>query len=106
MSTLNVAIYFLFVFLGMLYAFYKVGITKTSILIILVFWEGLFDYLNSILDLGIFNAYQIGVVAYSIYLLWNRKISFFTNRYDKIVNIIFLIFTISFWISYYFHGRI
>ena len=104
MSTLNVAIYFSFVFLGMLYSFNKVGVTKISILIILVFWEGFFDYLNSILGLGIFNAYQIGIVAYSIYLLWDKKIHFFTNKSDKLVNIIFLLFTTSFWISYYFYG--
>ena len=41
-------IYFLFAFLGMLYTFNKVGITSVSILFVLVFWEGLIDYLDTI----------------------------------------------------------
>jgi len=101
MTTFNTSIYFLFVFLGMLYTFKKVGITKVSILMILVFWEGLFDYINSILGMGIFNFYQIGVVSYGIYLLLSKRNSFVSNKNELAFNITFLLFSISFWISYY-----
>ena len=104
MTPLNVSLYFAFVFLGMLYTFNKVGITRLSILFVLVFWEGLFDYFNSILGMGIFNGYQIGIVAYAVYLLLNNKVIINKNKTDLAVNIVFLLFSVSFWISYYIYG--
>jgi len=104
MSTFNTSLYFLFVFIGMIYTFKKVGITKVSILMILVFWEGLFDYINSILGMGIFNMYQIGLVFYGIYLLLSKRNNYVSTKNELVINITFILFSISFWISYYFNG--
>lgn len=104
MSTFDTSLYFLFVFIGMLYTFKKVGITKVSILMILIFWEGLFDYIDSILEMGIFNMYQIILVSYGIYLLLIKRNSYVSTKNESVINITFLLFSISFWISYYFNG--
>ena len=104
MTTTNVILYFLFGFLGILYSFYKVGITKSSILLILVFSEGLFDYLDTDYVPGLLNIYKIGVVIYAFTLIMPAKISFVKNKNDKLVNLTFILFSLSYWISYIFNG--
>jgi hypothetical protein len=103
MTAINVTLYFSFVFLGLLYTFYKVGITRISILIIFVFWEGLFDYLDTIFGMGILNGYKIAIVAYAVSLLFKKGFRFVTNKNDLAVNVTFLLFSASFWISFYFY---
>ena len=96
--------YFTIVFLSMLYAFYKVGISKISVLIILIFWHGLFQYLSYFTaSFDIDNIYKIIVVIYAITLSWS-KISRNTNKNDQKINIVFLLFSISFWLSYFLSG--
>lgn len=104
MTPLNITLYFSFVFLGMLYTFYKVGITRTSILFVLVFWEGLFDYIDTIIIPGLLNAYKIGVIIYAVSLLLRNKIHLNKNKNDLRVNLTFLLFTASYCITYYFYG--
>ena len=98
MSPTNVLIYFLFSSLCMVYTFSKVGINRISILMVLVFWEGLFDYL------GILNIYKIGIVVYALALLGGKNIRLFKNNNDLAVNISFILFTFAFWLSYYIYG--
>ncbi len=69
-----------------------------SILMVLVFWEGLFDYL------GILSIYKIGIVVYALALLGGNNIRLFKNNNDLAVNITFILFTFAFWISYYIYG--
>ena len=104
MSPIIVALYFSFVFLGMLYTFYKVRISHTSILMVLVFWEGLFDYLGSISGMGVLSFYKVVVVIYPVFLLWKKNVSFIKNKADIMVNIAFLLFSVSYWVTYYFYG--
>ena len=85
MSPTNVLIYFLFAFLCMVYTFSKVGINRMSILMVLVFWEGLFDYL------GILSIYKIGIVVYALALLGGNNIRLFKNNNDLAVNITFIL---------------
>ena len=66
-------IYFLFAFFGMLYTFNKVGITRISILFVLVFWEGLIDYLDTIYFTFLLSTYKIGIVLYAISLVWKKR---------------------------------
>jgi len=98
MSPTNVLIYFLFAFLCMVYTFSKVGINRMSILMVLVFWEGLFDYL------GVLSIYKIGIVVFASALLGGNNIRLFKNKNDFVVNIAFILFTFAFWISYYIYG--
>lgn len=105
MTTLNIALYFSFVFLGMLYVFYKVGFSRTSLLLVLVFWEGLFDYLDTVAISGLLSIYKMYVVFYAISITWKKR-NRYKNKADLAVNFTFLLFTISFWITYYFYGGV
>ena len=87
----------------MLYTFYKVGITKISILFVLVFWEGLIDYLDSIYFVYLLSTYKISLVVYAISLVWKKKYPF-ENKADLAVNLSFFLFTASFWFTYYLYG--
>jgi len=104
MTTIGVQIFYSFAFLGMLYAFYKVGINRTSILIIFVFWEGFFDYLDDIFSMEILNIYKSAIIIYAISLLWKRSFRLVKSKTDLAVNITFLLFSASFWITYSFYG--
>ncbi|PQJ77769.1 hypothetical protein [Polaribacter porphyrae] len=105
MSTLNIALYFSFVFLGMLYIFYKVGLSRVSLLLVLVFWEGFFDYLDTVTISGLLSIYKICVVFYAVSISWKKR-NRFKNKADLAVNFTFLLFTVSFWITYYFYGGV
>ena len=99
--------YYLIVSMTMLYAFYKTGITKLSVLVIFVFWEGLFNYLGT--RFGPFNSLDIGklhnifIVIYSIFLSKSTILQLNTNKERRIL-LAYILFTLSFWISYYFNG--
>jgi hypothetical protein len=83
----------------MLFAFRKVGINKISILIIFVFWEGIFNYSFSFI--GLSNAYKIIIVLYALYL---AKFKFYaSDKNAKKINIAFIFFTIFFWLSFFFN---
>lgn len=71
---------------------------------ILVFWEGFFDYIDTIGIPGLLNAYKIVVVIYAVSLIWKKKFRFKKNKTDLAVNVTFLLFSASFWITYYFYG--
>lgn len=96
-------IYFLFGFLGMLYTFYKVDITRVSILFVLIFWEGLIDYLDTIYFDFLLSTYKIGIVLYALSLVWKKK-NRFKNKADLAVNLTFFLFTASFWTTYFIYG--
>jgi len=108
LSTTAINLYFLFVFLGMLYTFYKVGINRISILMVFVFWEGFFDYLDDIFGMpgmpGILNVYKIAIVVYAVSLTWNKIFRFVKNKTDLAVDVTFLLFSASYWTTYYLYG--
>ena len=102
-SLLN--IYFIIVFLTMIFAFVKVGINKTSLFIILVFWEGLFQYLGFITNSDFHNYYKIAIVLYLLALIFQKDyISISLNKKNKNIIIAYLIFVVIFWISYFLRG--
>ncbi len=96
-------IYFLFAFFGMLYTFNKVGITRVSILFVLVFWEGLIDYLDTIYFIFLLSTYKIGIVLYALSLVWKKR-NRLKNKADLAVNLSFFFFTASFWTTYSLYG--
>ncbi|MDY0278232.1 MAG: hypothetical protein RBQ97_09140 [Acholeplasma sp.] len=97
-STLEL-IYFIIVTIGMIYAFYRLGINKISILVILIFWAGLFQYIG----VQAHNSYKVFVALYALFLV-RKSIFKVTGVNDQIINILFLFFSISFWVSYYYSG--
>jgi len=103
MSEMVRLIYFPIVFLSMLFAFYRIGISRLSVLIILVFWEGLFNYLgditNPFFQFNLYNVYKIFIVLYAFYLVKAKFNA--SNKNELRINTAFIIFTISFWLSYY-----
>jgi hypothetical protein len=104
MSETLQAYYFLIVFLGMLYTFHKVGISRISVLIVLIFWQGFFQYLSDITaSSNIHNIYKIVVVVYAFKLSWSKIFSY-TNKNDQKINVVFILFSVSFWLSYFLYG--
>jgi len=92
--------YFYFiVFLSLFYTFYKIGLNKLSILIVLVFWSGLFGYIGTSLH----NYYKIILVGYALALFY-KKIPVVYNKHDQYVNLFFILFSVSFWTSYTLQG--
>jgi len=89
--------YYTIVFLSALYVFHKSGVNRLSILIVLIFWEGLFDYF------GVLNYYKILIVIYAL-LLFSQKILKKYTVNERYINIFFLLFSVSFWLSYFIHG--
>ncbi len=90
-------IYYLFVFLAAIYTLWKIGYNKFTIVIVLVFWAGLFDFLDYINILPL-NIYKILVFAYSL-VYWGPNVV--SNKYaaDRYINLSFLIFTLLFFFS-------
>ncbi|MCK5451519.1 MAG: hypothetical protein KAI70_07125 [Candidatus Omnitrophica bacterium] len=76
-------------------------------MMVFVFWEGFFDYLG---DFGIpgmpriLNVYKIAIVVYAVSLTWNKIFRFAKNKTDWAVDVTFLLFSASFWTTYYFYG--
>jgi len=90
--------------MGAIYSFYKVGVNRTSILIILVFWEGFFDYLGSISGIEILNIYKVVLIIYLVFLLFKKNVHLVRSKADLVVNVFFLLFSASFWTTYYYYG--
>ena len=104
MTPITVLLYYSFASLGIFYIFYKFRITRVSILLVLVFWEGFFDYIGNTVIPGFLDLYKIGIVIYATSLILKGNIRFVTNKTDQLVNLSFILFSISYWISFYING--
>jgi len=71
---------------------------------IFVFWSGFFDYLDTIFGMGILNVYKIVIVVYAVSITRHKFFRFEKNKTDLAVNVTFLLFSVSFWTTYYFYG--
>lgn len=105
MSDNQQLLYYIVVFFSMFYVFFRTGITKDSILIVLVFWAGFFQYLDQVAELpiGIENTYKIALVLYSFYLASGRIFRIVVKD-ERLVNVAFVLFSLSFWISFLLFG--
>jgi len=107
MSQSHQIYYYTIVFIAMLFTFYKLRINKLSFLIIIVFWEGLFDYLGtitiSILPIDIRKMYNAFVVLYIFFLTVNKLFKLH-NYKERYIIITFLLFSASFWLSFILNG--
>jgi len=98
------AVYFSMVFLAMLYIFHKVRLNRISVLLVLIFWQGLFQYISNVSGSNaIADSYKIIVVVYAFTLSW-KKILNAHEKHDKIINILFILFSVSFWVTYLLYG--
>ena len=108
MTQTDIMFYFSFAAAGMFYTFFKYGINRTSLLMILVFWEGLFDYFDDFMGLSgmlsILNIYKIALVIYILSISWKKIFGGHSNKSDFIINTTFALFSVSFWITYYLYG--
>ncbi|MFW5803675.1 MAG: hypothetical protein ACOCWG_00420 [bacterium] len=97
-------LYYLVVLLGAIYIYWKYRAnSKWTILVILIFWQGLFHHFDFISPSPInFNGYKVFVFIYILYF-------FFPNIYnyrlksDVYINLFFVLFSLVFWISYEIH---
>lgn len=88
-------LYFMVVLILGLHALYKFGYRKHHFIIFLIFWEGLFIYLEKITGIPMGNFINIFILFYSLYL-YGIKIYTIKFRFKSGIIIIFIIFTISF----------
>jgi hypothetical protein len=103
MSESQVAIYFAIVFAAALYVFIKAGLNKLTLLVVLIFWSGLFQYLGNITNSEIENIYKVIMTGYALMLAYPKIIKAY-GKSEKVVNMLFLLFSFSFWISYLLSG--
>ena len=59
--------------------------------------------LSPIMPISIHNIYKIAVVFYALAISWS-KIFVVIDKRDKIVNVVFLLFSFNFWMSYFLNG--
>lgn len=102
-SSNSLLLYYTIVALGAVYILVRFGLSKTTLLIVLVFWEGLFAYLSEVYSFSD-NYYKIAIFAYAA-ILFGPKILNKKYEKDRIINITFILFSISFWISYFLHQQ-
>ncbi len=98
--------YFIIVALTFFYALRKAGLNKTNFLIIIVFWEGLFQYLDKFIGNNtyvIYNYYKIFVVTYAL-IITNKNIFAIKTKKSLKIFLYFILFSITFWISYFLRG--
>jgi len=99
----TIALYYIFVALGALYILVRFGIGKTTLLIVLIFWEGLFDYYSEMLGFSP-NIYKIVITFYAVILfgpnIYNKK-----NRNDLVINVTFIFFSLSYLFTHLFNSE-
>jgi len=94
------ALYLIFVILSAIIYLYKFGIGRYSVLILAIFWQGMFQTITG----PFYNGYKILTVAYVIFLFSPRIFSF-KRGHDKLVNFAFFSFSLVYWFSYLFFSR-
>lgn len=94
-------LYYVVIILGAGVLFYKFSFKKTTIFIFLLFWAGFFSYLGSLGFLNE-NMFKILVCIITIYL-FGAKIVVVRSKRDQYINIAFILFSISFWVSFLIH---
>ncbi len=92
-------LFYSIVLLSLVPLFLRLRMTQAGLLIVLIFWSGLFAYMGS----TVFSLYKIFIVVYAL-VLWGPKILKISTPFEKYVNISFALFTIIFWISYLLQG--
>lgn len=92
-------LYYPFVLAALVYTLYKIKFNLLNLFIVLIFWAGLFNYLGT----SVSNIYKISVVILAL-VLFGKKVLIIRNKHDYVINIFFLVFSLSFWISYLIQG--
>jgi len=90
-------IYYLIVSIGAVYIYINFRKEKLIFLVILIFWQGLFNHIDNLIP-NFFNAYKIIVFFYTL-LLFMPKIKKNKVKHDFYINLFFILFSVSFWIS-------
>ena len=97
-SGIRILFYYIIVALAAIYTLRRFGINKLTIFIVLIFWEGMIDYFGRTTFLN-FDYYKIFIFIYAL-LLFGPNILKKRYKTDKLLNITFILFSISFWISF------
>lgn len=103
-SSNSLLLYYTIVALGAVYILFRFGLSKTTLLIVLVFWEGLFVCLSEVYNFSI-NYYKIAIFAYAVILFGPNILNKKYYEQDRIINITFILFSITFWISYFLNQQ-
>lgn len=102
-SPTALTLYYLIVAMGGFYVLFRFGFTKLAFLMVLIFWEGLFSYFAEKVGFS-GNYYKIAVTCY-VGILFAPKIVGRKYENDKAINVFFICFSISFWITYLLYPK-
>ena len=107
-SGLNVSgtrllIYYSLVFIAGMYTLYRFHLTKYTLFVVLLFWIGFFDYLEYI---GLFNANILKIILFCYAVaLWGKSIFVKGYQHDWYINLLFVFFSLSYWVSFLLHPQ-
>lgn len=91
----NQFIYYVFVLLSFLYFLMKYRGNNLCVLLILMFYTGLFVFLSSAIN----NLYKIFVLFYSFWCTYRRSAWNHTTSYNRIWSGIFILFSVAFFVA-------
>jgi len=96
--------YYFVVVLMAVIVFFKYHSFRLTMFVIFIFWEGLFVYLGKQIFFGLYEIYKVGLVVLAFGLFY-RNIRNNSFRGAKKINLIFLLLTLSFWISFLINNQ-
>lgn len=99
MESSNDILYTIVLFFSLFYFLHKVGLNKLSLFLALIFWEGILRFF----DPALFNVYKIIIVGYALGY-FGKNILKTTGKFDYYINASFIIFSISFFVTYLLTG--
>ncbi|MGV8114988.1 MAG: hypothetical protein AB2L17_19040 [Lentimicrobium sp.] len=100
-SNTRLYIYYSLVIIAAIYTLKRFGVNRYTVFVVLLFWTGLFDFLEYI---GLFNADLLKVLLFFYALgLFGRSVFQNKAKNDAILNLVFLLFSLSFWYTYVMH---
>jgi len=102
-SIIRLALLYAFMAIGALYTLRRFGYNKLTIFIVLIYWEGLFNFVATISFFD-YNYFKILVFIYAV-LFFGPSVFGIKCKTDKYINIFFVLFSICFWISFYLNEQ-
>lgn len=92
-------LYLIFIIISAVLFLHKFKLNKYSVLLLLIFWQGMFQTITG----PFYNGFKVAVVAY-IFLLFAERMFSISRRQVGVI-IAFVLFSLVYWFSFYFFGR-
>ena len=95
------AVYYSIVILTSVFFFGRFGLNKLSLLVFIIFWEGLFNYLGNLIP-GLWEFFKIFFFLYVLFYMLNHLKSKYLIS-ERYFNLLYLLFSLSFLITHLFN---